>query len=123
MKLNKLVLTLTAAALLPTFAYADTDAIAASFERDMYREPINSAAATTGKPDTFMVEFNAALYNATDPVLASFERDMYREPVNSEIAFAGEADTLTIEFYAALRDVLDRPAIHANAVISRQSGS
>lgn len=129
MKLNKLVLTLAAAALLPAFACAETDAVAASFERDMHRESITSAVAATGTPDLFVVEFNTALnFNSalngtTDPVLASFERDMYREPVNFAIAVEGEADVLAIEFYAALRDVLGKPAIHATAVDNRRSGS
>lgn len=124
MKLNKLVLTLTAAALLPAFACAGTDTVAASFERDMHHESTSSAVTTTGTPDPFAVEFNTALNGTTDPILASFERDMYREPANFAIVTAGEADTLAIEFYAALRDVLGKPAIHAVAVVdNRRSGS
>lgn len=119
MKLRNFALALTAAALLPTFAYAGTDAVVASFERDMYREPINSAAIFAGEPEPFMVEFNTALYGTTDLVLASFERDMYREPVDSAITVAGEADSLTVEFYAALRDVLGKPAMHATAAGNR----
>ncbi len=119
MKLRNLALALTAAALLPTFAYAGTDAVAASFERDLYRVPVNSTVAIAGEPDPFAAEFNTALYGTTDPVLASFERDLYREPVNSAIMVAGEADALTVEFYAALRDVLDKPAMHATVAGNR----
>lgn len=104
MKLNKFVLTLTAAVLLPAFAYAGAT---------------NSAPAVTGEPDSFTVQFNTALYGTDDPVLASFERDMYREPIDAGITVAGETDVLTLEFYAALRDVLDRPAMHAAAGNSR----
>lgn len=102
MKLNKLVLTLAAAALLPTFAYASTDEIAASFERDLYREPVNTAAVVAGEADPLANMFNAALYGTTDPVLASFERDLYREPVSTTAVIGGEADPLADMFYTAL---------------------
>lgn len=114
MKLNKFALTLTAAALLPTLAYAGTDEVAASFERDLIREPVK-AAAIAGKPDAFTVEFYAALNGANDPVLASFERDMHRAPINSATLIASEPDALTAEFYAALRDEHNKPVIHATA--------
>ena len=61
MKLNKFALTLTAAALLPTFASAGTDEVVASFERDMYREPVLSAAAVTGETDALADMFSVAL--------------------------------------------------------------
>ena len=107
MKLNKFVLTLTAAALLPTFAYAATDELAASFERGLQRGPVNSTAVSAGEADPLTVAFNAALYGTTDPVLVSFERDLYRDPVNSTAVIAGEADPLTIEFNAALNGETD----------------
>ena len=99
MKLNKFTLTLTALALLPAFAYAGTDAVATSFERDLNREPTKSVIAT-GEPDALTVEFYAALNGTIDPVLASFERDMNREPVATVLA--GSDDPLSDLFYAAL---------------------
>lgn len=105
MKLNKLALTLIAAALLPAFAYAGTDGVATSFERDMQREPISSAAVITGEPDPLVGIFNAALYGTTDPVLASFERDMNHEQVVSQ--FVSAADPLADLFYAALYGTTD----------------
>lgn len=100
MKLNKFVLVLIAATLLPTFAYAGADAVLASFERDSARESVK-ATAVTGEPDVLTVEFYAALNGTADPVLASFERDMAREPVKT-VAVAGEQDALTTDFYVAL---------------------
>ena len=122
MKLNKIVLTLTAAALLPTFAYAGTDAVATSFERDLYRDPVNSAAMIAGEADPLTVEFNAALYGKVDPVLASFERDLYRDPVNSAAVIAGE-DPLAVAFHAALRNELGKPVVQATVAGSRRLGS
>lgn len=113
MKLNKLVLTLTAAALLPTFAYASTDEIAASFERDLYREPVNTVAVIAGETDPLTDVFNAALYGTTDPILASFERDLYREPVNTTAVIGREADPLADMFYKALWGGVDKPVMHA----------
>ncbi len=124
MKLHNITLTLLAASLLPAFAYAggSTDAIRDSFDRDLHRVTASSAAMS-GEPDSFTVEFNAALYGTTDPVLASFERDMHREPIDSAIMVAGEADALTIEFYAALRDVLDLSVRQAAVSGSYHPGS
>jgi len=81
MKLNKFALTLTAVALLPTFAFAGTDAVVTSFERDMNREPIvsqNILIASTADP--LVDAINIALYGTTDQVLASFERDLNHKP-------------------------------------------
>lgn len=83
MKLRNLALTLTAAALLPAFAYAgdNTDVISASFERDLNREfSVRYVPATVTDADPMDV-VNVALRAGPDPVLASFERDLYREPV------------------------------------------
>lgn len=111
MKLKKFVLTLTAAALLPAFAYAGTDPVTASFERDMVREPVE-IASVAGNLDAFTTEFYIALNGTDDPVLASFDRDMYRAP-NAVITIGGEPDVLTAEFYAALRDVIGKFAMRA----------
>ena len=102
MKLNKFALTLTAVALLPTFAFAGTDAVVASFERDLYREPVMVAAAFTGETDSLAELFDTALNGTTDQVIVSFERDLYREPANFAIAVAGENDSLVDMFNIAL---------------------
>lgn len=85
MKLNKFALTLTAAALLPTFAFAGTDEVAASFERDLHREPATSQTMLIAREaDPLVDAIYTALYSTTDQVLASFERDLNREPVASD---------------------------------------
>lgn len=97
MKLRNLALALSAAALLPTFAYAGSnmDAISASFDRDLSREYSVRYAPSTVT--------NAALLTGPEPVLASFERDLYREPVAFNTLPAGrDADPLDA-INAALR--------------------
>ncbi|EKD99195.1 MAG: hypothetical protein ACD_23C00085G0001 [uncultured bacterium] len=95
MKLNKLALTLTAAALLPTLAYAATDEVAASFERDLQRgitaEPIVTVAKAWPDPLDIV---NHILNKEIDAVVASFERSLYREPFNPAVVIAREADPL-----------------------------
>lgn len=68
MKLNKFALTLAAVVLLPTFAYAGTDEVAASFERDLYREPVKSVAAFTGETDPLVELFKVALNGSEKPI-------------------------------------------------------
>jgi len=92
MKLRNLALTLVAAVFLPTFAFAgdNTDAISASFDRDLNREfsaRYVPAAVTDADP---LDAINVMLRAGPDPVHASFERDVYREPVD------GEADPLDV---------------------------
>ena len=97
MKLNKLVLTLTAAALLPAFAYANTDNVVASFERDLHRSAtVEAVAITQDVADPLTDAIRIALYGTNDPVLASFERDLNHEPVSPVVMIAGEADPLNI---------------------------
>jgi len=99
MKLRNLALTLTAAALLPTFAYAsnNTDAISASFDRDLNREfSVRYVPAHVTYADLLDV-INVALRAGPDPVLASFERDLYREPVAFKtLPASGNADPLDV---------------------------
>lgn len=90
MKTKKFALTLTAAALLPTFAFAATDEVIASFERDLQRG-VTVETRTAAKTD------------AEDAVLASFDRDMYREPAATQPAqIDSAADPLVDAFSAAL---------------------
>jgi hypothetical protein len=113
MKLNKLALTLTALTLLPAFAYAGTDTVAASFDRSFYNDAYIDSCRTKGNLVTASFENafgNDSLINAyrikSDLVLASFDNDMVREPV--EVAsIAGEPDTLTTDFNVALNGAID----------------
>lgn len=93
MKLNKLALTLTAAALLPTFAFAGTDQVAASFERDLQRGlNIESVSvAKTGTIDPLVYAIDVALNGHADQVLASFERDLSRAPTLSPAVLVAQA--------------------------------
>lgn len=81
--LNRTFLTLIAAALLPTCAYAGTDIISASFERGL---PCNLYTTTVviadvvKESDPMEAEINAAIKGTDDPVLASYYRDLYRAP-------------------------------------------
>lgn len=102
MKLNKLALTLIAAALAPTFANAGTDAVADSFDRSFINEPfINASGAGANRiaasfERAFGDETIVAAYGAkSDRVLASFESDQSHDPVPAATAFA-RADTLDL---------------------------
>jgi hypothetical protein len=113
MKLRKLVMTLAAAALLPAFAHAGSDPVAASFDRSFYNDAYMDSCRT--KQDLAAASFDSAFGNESlisayrtksDLVLASFENDMAHEPV--EVAnIAGEPDTLTTEFYVAINGATD----------------
>ncbi|MFA5370466.1 MAG: hypothetical protein WC298_00655 [Sideroxydans sp.] len=105
MKLNKFALTLTAAALLPTFAFAGTDQVAASFERDLQRGmSIESVAvAKTETSDPLVNAINVALNGSSDQVLVSFERDLHRDPtITPAILVAKAADPLVNAIDVAL---------------------
>ena len=97
MKLRNLVLTLTMAALLPTFAFAgdNTDAINASFDRDLNHESsVSYVPATVTNADPLNV-VNVTLRTGPDPVLVSFVRDLYREPFEFKtLPASGDADPL-----------------------------
>jgi hypothetical protein len=94
MKLNKLALTLTAAALLPTFAYAAADPVTASFDRDLQRGAVIGSILTMNDTDPLLV-VNEILNREPDAVVASFDRDLYRAPgATRPVMFAGTADPL-----------------------------
>jgi len=96
MKLNKFALTLTAAALLPTFAYAGTDEVVASFERDLHRGAgIESPMIAQAEADPLDI-INSILNREPDAVVASFDRDLYREPTTVAAVTAAEADPLDV---------------------------
>lgn len=83
MKPNITFLTLIAAALLPTFAYASADRISASFESGQYcnRAVTTEMIATMdNKADPVEDAVNAMVNSTDDPVLASYYRDLYHAP-------------------------------------------
>jgi len=107
MKPNKFVLTLTAATLLPALAFAATDQVVASFERDLQRgmsaecdlqrgTSIRPVAAVMNKTSDPLVDaISVALYSqpdhaltSTNQVLASFERDLQRSMSTESVAVA-----------------------------------
>jgi len=94
MKLTKLALTLTAAALLPTFAFASADPVAASFDRDLQRNTaIESVIVAKSDADPLDI-INKILNQTPDVVVASFDRDLYRAPTATPAAPAWAADPL-----------------------------
>lgn len=121
MKLNKFALTLTAAALLPSFAHAGVDV--ASFERDLQGgAAIESVVlARAGAVDPLVNAINAALNGTSDPVLASFERDLYRTPsATPAMLLAGEVDPLTRAVNVALQS--SPSAMHATVTPGYRRG-
>ena len=111
MKLNKFALTLSVAALLPTFAFAGADAVVTSFERDLQRDiTVQSLAVARTDADPLVNAINAALHNTSDAVVASFERDLNREPTVSPNIFVASVDPLVeainIAFYGTSDTVL-----------------
>lgn len=96
MKLNKFALTLTAVALLPTFAYAGTDEVVASFERDLHRGAgIELPMIAQAEADPLDI-INSILNREPDAIVASFDRDLYREPTTVALVTAVEADPLDV---------------------------
>lgn len=78
MKLNKFTLTLIAAALLPTFAFAATDEVVASFERDLQRGvTVETPMVANAGTDPLVNAISTALYREEDAVVASFNRGLY----------------------------------------------
>ncbi|OGS98218.1 MAG: hypothetical protein A3F73_01905 [Gallionellales bacterium RIFCSPLOWO2_12_FULL_59_22] len=122
MKLNKFALTLTAAALLPTFAFAGTDEVAASFERDMVR------GAVFVKIDEIAASFDRDIVlrgapAEADPIVASFERDMHREPTVNTVMIAGEPDPLAAIHAALWRGIGDTLVVRAAVADSHRHDS
>lgn len=123
MKLNKFVLTMTTAVLLPVFANAATDPVTASFERDFSHEPVLTTTAIAWSNDP-LDNFYSLLSIKQDAVVASFERDFYHEPVLTTTAIVwsndpldevnaalnSESDAVLASFY---RDLYRMPAVFA----------
>ena len=108
MKLNKFALTLTAAALLPTFAYAATDEVVSSFDRDLQRGAVIRSITLMNDADPLVI-VNDILNRAPDAVVASFDRDLYREPVAAQtVMLATAADPLVDAINVALYGTADQ---------------
>ncbi|MDO8351091.1 MAG: hypothetical protein Q7S94_08075 [Gallionella sp.] len=123
MKLNKFALALTVAALLPTFAHAGVDSVAASFERDLQGgAAVESVVlAGAGGVDPLVSAINTALNGTSDPILASFERDLYRAPsVTATVLLAGETDPLTRAVNVALQS--NPPVMQATVTAGYRRG-
>jgi len=127
MKLNKFALTLTAAALLPTFTFAGTDQVAASFERDLQRGMnIESVAvAKAGSVDPLVYAIDVALNGHSDQVLASFERDLHRVPTIPGVVLtaSAEVDPLPAAINVALWGEAGKPAVSIATAGGHHHGS
>lgn len=89
MKPNKILLSLIAAALLPTFAFAGTDMISASGERGRHCDFSTATVVVVDnakKFDAMEMAVNAMVNTTDDPVLASYYRDLYRAPASYKTA-------------------------------------
>lgn len=121
MKFTKFALTLTAAALLPTFAYATADEVVASFDRDLQRGAVIRPITLMNDADPLVI-VNATLNKAPDAVATSFERDLYREPVNSAVMVAGTADPLLDAINIALYGMPDQVLASFERDLTAQHG-
>lgn len=114
MKLNKLALTVSIAAFLPTLAFAGTSEIANSFDRDINREATVTTTKVANAADPLVDAINVAFYGNNDSVLASFERDLNREPtetVNTQIASV--SDPLVDAISSAVQGEVYQPVMQA----------
>jgi len=114
MKFKISIFSLAAVALLPSFSFASTDEITASFERDLQHTVAVQVVAEAKVEADPLSLINTTLNTEVDAVVASFERDQYREPttvsllasnemtdplVNAiNIAFYGQSDQLLANF-------------------------
>lgn len=111
MKSNKYLCMLAAAALLPNLAFASTDSIVASFERDMQLvAPVETVMIERIDADPLDV-INNILNTEMDAVVASFDRDLYRESTtdSSVIAFNTAdqlVDAINIALYGQSAQIL-----------------
>ena len=106
MKLNNISLTLIAAALLPTFAFADMDTISTGGSHCNRAAITTTVAAAESKADPMEVAVNNLVNSTDDPVLASYYRDLYTAPIQREaIDFVRVpdpyVDALSMAFYGS----------------------
>lgn len=111
MKFKTSILSLAAVALLPNFSFASTDAITASFERDLQHTvavQVVAVAKVEADPLNFI---NITLNTEVDAVVASFERDQYRAPTTVSLLASNEitdplVDAINIAFYGQSNQAL-----------------
>lgn len=111
MKFKTSILSLAAVALLPNFSFASTDAITASFERDLQHTvavQVVAVAKVEADPLNFI---NITLNAEVDAVVASFERDQYRAPTTVSLLASNEitdplVDAINIAFYGQSNQAL-----------------
>ena len=104
MKFKTSIFSLAAVALLPNFSFASTDAITASFERDLQHTvavQVVAVAKVEADPLNFI---NITLNTEVDAVVASFERDQYRAPTSASLIVSNEmtdplVNAMNIAFY------------------------
>lgn len=85
--LNKMFLTMVAAASLPTCAYAGTEMISAGFERSVHCNLSTTTVVivdTVKEFDPMEAAVKVAVNSTDDPVLASYYRDLYRAPTSKK---------------------------------------
>jgi hypothetical protein len=105
MKPNKFTLTLIAAALLPTFAFAATDEVVASFERDLQRGvTVETPMVANAGTDPLVDAISTALYREEDAVVASFNRGLYGaastiQTVENDSAADPLVDAISVALY------------------------
>ncbi|MBK8660105.1 MAG: hypothetical protein IPN22_14865 [Bacteroidetes bacterium] len=111
MKFKTSIFSLAAVALLPNFSFASTDAITASFERDLQHTvavQVVAVAKVEADPLNFI---NITLNTEVDAVVASFERDQYRAPTTVSLLATNAitdplVDAINIAFYGQSNQAL-----------------
>ncbi len=114
MKTHSTLIGLTAALILPsvTLGFGDGDPVAASFQRDLEREPsVRLRTEVTRTQDPLEAAFRKALDGYANPVPASFQRALNREPApRGPITMAQRvSDPLVIYIAAALSSPQGNP--------------
>lgn len=104
MKFKTSIFSLAAVALLPSFSFANTDAITASFERDLQHTVAVQVVAEAKVEADPLNSINITLNTEVDAVVASFERDQYREPTTASLLASNEmtdplVNAINIAFY------------------------
>ena len=121
MKSTKLALTVSIAAFLPALAFAGTDEITNSFDRDLNREATVIQTASVASADPLVDAINVAFYGNNDSVLASFERDLNREPtVTGNTQVASVSDPLVDAISSAVQGDAYQPVMQAQTAVDRK---
>lgn len=111
MKLKTSIFALATVALLPNLSFASTDAITASFERDLQHTVAVQVVAVANVEADPLNFINITLDTEVDAVVASFERDQYRAPTTVSLVASSEMtdpleDAINIAFYGQSNQTL-----------------